>query len=81
MSFGIFFDRNLLSSLGQELSKIHSFSAGQLIPPDLLETTNYMRKLGLATLLTGFQLADYRLCVLSRLSDDAIKKRYKATFF
>lgn len=80
MSFGIFFDRNLLSSLGQELSKIHGFSAGQLIPPDLLET-NYTRKLGLATLLTGFQLADYRLCVLSRLSDDAIKKRYKATFF
>lgn len=53
---------DLLSSLGQELSKIHGFSPGQLIPPDLLETTNYTRKLGLATPLTGFQLADYRLC-------------------
>lgn len=53
---------DLLSSLGQELSKIHGFSPGQLIPPDLLETSNYTRKLGLATPLTGFQLADYRLC-------------------
>lgn len=53
---------DLLSSLGRELSKIHGFSPGQLIPPDLLETTNYTRKLGLATPLTGFQLADYRLC-------------------